>query len=147
MVSTFGNWKIINDDGSMLVKVIGFPSEDPEIGGESMWVQVKDGSENSGCGYLRNMPTSSRLKMGDLVRFDGGTYDIKPHFIEALSSLSSPRKQYDICIVEDVDGQWVGTWSKGNGNTQGDSLLEVLTNMADVIELIDDQTDGESNDG
>jgi len=80
IVEQIGNWKIIDDDGNTLVKVISFPAGNSGFAGESMWVEVVDGNENSGSGYLRNTPAFCDIEYGALVRFDGGTDDIKPHF-------------------------------------------------------------------
>ena len=78
------NWKIIEDDGTVLVKVIGFPTSDSEITGESMWVQVVSGTDNDGTGTLRNGPMLSDLCFGDLIRYGNGTDAEKPEYLETV---------------------------------------------------------------
>ena len=70
-------------DGSLLVKVVGFPtpfSNDPRLIGESMWVVVKKGNEYEGKGYLANKPIHSSLKFGTLIDYGYGTNIRKPMF-------------------------------------------------------------------
>jgi hypothetical protein len=78
------DWKIIEDDGTVLVKVIGFPAPDGEVAGESMWVQVVSGTDNDGTGTLRNGPVFSDLCFGDLIRYGNGTDTVKPEYLETV---------------------------------------------------------------
>ena len=82
----FGDWEdgvVMYADGSLLVKVVGFPtpfSNDPRLIGESMWVVVKKGNEYEGKGYLSNDPIHSSLKFGTLIDYGYGTNIRKPMF-------------------------------------------------------------------
>jgi len=72
-------------DGRIFVKVISFPvTDDSGYAGESMWVILKDGNELDGTGVLDNEPIHSDIQCGSLIRFEGGTSDTKPHFVEVL---------------------------------------------------------------
>lgn len=74
------------DDGRIFVKVISFPvTDDSGYGGESMWVILKDGDELNGTGYLNNDPVHSDIQCGSLIRFEGGTPELKPRFVEVIS--------------------------------------------------------------
>ncbi len=66
--------KIDIDPKNELAKVVGFP------GHESMWVEVLEGDGNSGSGILRNYPEMWDLECGDVIRFDGGTDELKPQY-------------------------------------------------------------------
>lgn len=72
------NYKIVEDDGRTLLKVINFPAK--EFAGESMWVEVVHGDDFVGVGLLSNHPTFSDLKYGDIVKYDNGTDEIKPSY-------------------------------------------------------------------
>ena len=65
-------------DGKLFIKVIDFPHDC--FAGESMWVEVVVGDELSGAGILRNHPTGSDLKYGNVVCYDGGTEETKPRY-------------------------------------------------------------------
>ena len=78
------NWKIIEDDGTVLVKVIGFPAPDGDVAGESMWVERTSGTDNDGTGTLRNSPMFSDLCFGDLIRYGNGTDAEKPEYLETV---------------------------------------------------------------
>lgn len=79
------NWKIIEEDGTVLVKVIGFPAPDGEVAGESMWVEIINGTDNDGTGTLRNSPVFSGLCFGDLIRFGHGNDTEKPKYLETVA--------------------------------------------------------------
>ena len=74
------NHMLIEDDGTILIKVVNFPGG--EFAGESMWVEVVDGDENDGRGILRNDAVCSDLKYGDEVAYGGGNDDYKPEYIK-----------------------------------------------------------------
>ena len=75
----FGNYKMIDPDGRVFVKVVGFPSA---VGTESMWVILVSGDENNGVGKLDNEPFGgSDLGLGDVIRFGNGSDDAKPEFL------------------------------------------------------------------
>lgn len=74
------NHMIMQDDGTILIKVVNFPGG--EFAGESMWVEVVDGDENDGRGILRNDAVCSDLKYGDEVAYGGGNDDYKPEYIK-----------------------------------------------------------------
>lgn len=74
---TFGNWKIVNGDQTIL-KVVGFP------GGESMWVIVTEGNDHEGLGRIDNHPIFSDLVRGDLIAYGNGTDEVTPEFIAAI---------------------------------------------------------------
>jgi len=79
----FGNYKMIDPDGRVFVKVVGFPSA---VGTESMWVILVSGDENNGVGKLDNEPFGeSGLGLGDVIRFGNGSDDAKPEFLEAIA--------------------------------------------------------------
>ena len=74
------------DDGCIYVKVVSFPvTDDSGYAGESMWVILKDGDELNGTGYLNNEPSHSDIQCGSLIRFEGGTPELKPWFVEVIS--------------------------------------------------------------
>jgi hypothetical protein len=73
------NWKVVNDDGTLL-KIISFPCDYGEFGGESMWVRVIEGTDNDGIGYVCNDPAFSSLRYGDVIAYAGGTDDTKAHY-------------------------------------------------------------------
>ena len=66
-------------DGKLFIKVSDFPHD--HFAGESMWVEVSEGDELQGVGYLRNHPTGSSLEFGDIIRYGGGTEELKPVFL------------------------------------------------------------------
>jgi hypothetical protein len=72
------NFKIIDDDGRTLLKVIDFPAEG--FAGESMWVEFIHGNDYEGVGLLSNHPAFSELKYGDVVKYSDGTDEIKPSY-------------------------------------------------------------------
>jgi hypothetical protein len=69
----------VNDDGTLL-KIISFPCDYGEFGGESMWVRVIEGTDNDGIGYVCNDPAFSSLRYGDVIAYAGGTDDTKAHY-------------------------------------------------------------------
>jgi hypothetical protein len=74
------------DDGRIFVKVVSFPVTDESgFAGESMWVVLKDGTEMEGTGHLDNEPMHSDIQCGSLIRFEGGTPELKPRFVEVIS--------------------------------------------------------------
>ena len=77
-------WKITNKDGSVLLKIINFPSNDTAFRGESLWVERVSGDDNQGTGRLRNQPLLSDMDYDDLIRYAGGTDETKPSYQENL---------------------------------------------------------------
>ena len=73
------NWKCEDEDG-ILLKIIEFPCDYGEFGGESMWVRVIEGTDNDGVGYVCNDPAFSSLRYGDVIAYAGGTDDTKAHY-------------------------------------------------------------------
>ena len=83
----FGNYKIVDPDGQVYLKVVGFPSE---VGTESMWVALVSGDENNGVGRLDNEPVGiAGLKLGDLVSFGNGTDTAKPEYLGSKSQFGA----------------------------------------------------------
>ena len=76
----------IHEDGSIYVKVIGFPSSDGRFFSESMWVKIESGDENEGVGQIWNDPVLSDLKFQDRVRFGGGSSYRRPVFLEKIDA-------------------------------------------------------------
>jgi len=60
------NWKHEDEDG-ILLKIISFPCDYGDFGGESMWVRVIEGTDNDGIGYVCNDPAFSSLRYGDVI--------------------------------------------------------------------------------
>ena len=82
------NWKIeIESEGTWL-KVTGFPvPEGAPVSGESMWGKQVGGTDNDGVGVLDNEPAfCTEVKLGDLVRYGGGSDEIKPSFVEKVAN-------------------------------------------------------------
>ena len=73
------NWKHEDEDG-ILLKIISFPCDYGDFGGESMWVRVIEGTDNDGIGYVCNDPAFSSLRYGDVIAYAGGTDDTKAHY-------------------------------------------------------------------
>ena len=73
------NWKVVNEDGTLL-KIISFPCDYGDFGGESMWVMQIHGTDNDGIGYICNDPAFSSLRYGDIIAYAGGTDDTKAHY-------------------------------------------------------------------
>jgi len=75
-------------DGRVFLKVIDFPvPEDCGLGGESMWVLLVDGDEFEGTGVLTNEPAfCTEVKLGDTIRYGGGTDTGKPHYVEKVKA-------------------------------------------------------------
>ena len=82
------NWMMEAPDGRVFLKVIDFPvPEDCEYGGESMWVLLVDGDELEGTGVLNNEPEfCTEVKLGDTIRYGGGTDTKKPQYIEKVGA-------------------------------------------------------------
>ena len=87
------DWKQVLDDGTVMLKVVSFPSMHgvPGLmggalpGGESMWVEVKKGNDYAGTGYIRNDPaTNPEFNYGDLIEYGGGSAQEKPHFVKLI---------------------------------------------------------------
>ena len=74
------DWKIIEKDGSVLLKVIDFPAYRSGMAGESMWIERVCGDDFNGTGTLRNNPVGSDLKYGDLIFYADGTTETKPSY-------------------------------------------------------------------
>ena len=73
------NWKHEDEDG-ILLKIIEFPCDYGDFGGESMWVRVIEGTDNNGIGFICNDPAFSSLRYGDVIAYAGGTDDTKAHY-------------------------------------------------------------------
>jgi len=69
----------------VMVKVVNFPSNDPEIDGESMWVTVLAGSVLAGTGVLENQPDYSDIQYGDIILYGHGTDTCKAEFIAVVT--------------------------------------------------------------
>ena len=78
----WGNFKMVGEDGKVYLKVINFPvPENCGVVGESMWVEVMEGNDNKGIGLLNNIPRHcEEVKVNDIVIYEGGTDERKPHF-------------------------------------------------------------------
>jgi len=74
------NWRVVEDDGTILLKIVDFPCDYGDFGGESMWVQVVKGDDNDGIGFLRNEPSFSSLRFGDFIAYAGGTDETKASY-------------------------------------------------------------------
>lgn len=70
---------------SVLLKVINFPSNDPNYRGESMWVKIIAGNEHGGTGILENQPVFSDLQYGDTILYGNGNNDRKAEFIAVVT--------------------------------------------------------------
>lgn len=79
-MSNENNWRIVEKDGSVLLKVVDFPAEFVGMAGESVWVERVSGDDYQGTGTLRNDPIGSDLKYGDLIFYAGGTEETKPSY-------------------------------------------------------------------
>ena len=69
--------------------VCKFPS------GESMWVEIYHGDENTGWGALRNISIdgdASTPIWGDIIRYSGGSLTMKPCFEELAWDLVEERR-------------------------------------------------------
>ena len=74
------NWKCTDEKGTLL-KIISFPCDYGDFGGESMWVRVLEGNDNDGVGYVCNDPAFSSLRFGDVIIYGEGTDDTKARYI------------------------------------------------------------------
>ena len=74
------NWKCTDEEGTLL-KIISFPCDYGDFGGESMWVRVIEGNDNDGVGYVCNDPAFSSLRFGDVIIYGEGTDDTKARYI------------------------------------------------------------------
>ena len=74
------NWKCTDEQGTLL-KIISFPCDYGDFGGESMWVRVIDGTDNDGVGYVCNDPAFSSLRYGDVIVYGEGDDDTKARYI------------------------------------------------------------------
>lgn len=74
------NWKVVNKDGTLL-KIINFPCDYADFGGESMWVRVIDGNDFAGVGYVCNDPVFSSLNYGDVITYGLGDDEHKAQYI------------------------------------------------------------------
>ncbi len=76
----FGNWKLIDPAGQVLLKVVGFPRTDGRT--ESMWVIVTAGTDYAGTGTLDNVPDAVPwLELGAQIRYGNGTDSRKPEYL------------------------------------------------------------------
>ena len=91
------NWKCTDEEGTLL-KIISFPCDYGEFGGESMWVRVIHGTDNDGIGYICNDPAFSSLRYGDVIAYAGGTDDTKAHYAGLAHNVfeyaGSPQREY-----------------------------------------------------
>lgn len=62
----------VYSNGITGIKVASFP------GGERMWVNIENGSLNEGTGFIANIPLSSRLQLGDAIKYKDGAGDKLP---------------------------------------------------------------------
>ena len=69
----------------VFLKVINFPSDGPEPGGESMWVKIIAGNEYAGTGILENQPFLSDLQYGDTILYGNGSDAHKAEFIAVVT--------------------------------------------------------------
>lgn len=69
----------------VFLKVINFPSNDPNYGGESMWVKIMAGNEHGGTGILESQPVFSDLQHGDTILYGNGNDDQKAEFIAVVT--------------------------------------------------------------
>jgi len=81
------NWKI-EEGGDTFIKVINFPVPGGSpVAGESMWVKKVSGTDDDGTGILNNYPSfCDAVSFGDLIRYEGGTTEIKAAFAEVVST-------------------------------------------------------------
>lgn len=70
---------------SLFLKVINFPNDDPELGGESMWVKITSGNVYVGAGTLENQPVFSDLQYGDTILYGNGSDKSKAEFIAVVT--------------------------------------------------------------
>jgi hypothetical protein len=79
---------------SRLTKV-RFPTpSDAPYGGESMWVRIVQGDENSGIGTIDNYPQFFDLAdYGDMIKYGGGTDRLKPEFESVVECKPIPRPE------------------------------------------------------
>jgi len=91
------DWKVVNKEGTLL-KIISFPCDYADFGGESMWVRVIHGTDTDGIGYVCNDPAFSSLRYGDVIAYAGGTDDTKAHYAGLANNVfeyeGSPQRQY-----------------------------------------------------
>ena len=82
-----GNWKL--DDGEdVYLKVIDFPvPEGCPVGGESMWVRKKSGTDEAGTGLVANDPIfCEEVGYGDAVEYAGGSANEKPKYVRRVET-------------------------------------------------------------
>ena len=80
------NWKHVAN-GEEFIKVVGFPvpADSGNCVGEGMWVKKVSGTDNDGTGTLANTPfICEEVSFGDLVKYAGGTDEIKTSFVEKI---------------------------------------------------------------
>ena len=54
-----------------------------EQGAESLWVRIKQGTQDDGIGYVQNVPFYDELRWGDLIAYSGGGAE-RPKFREVV---------------------------------------------------------------
>jgi len=86
-----GDWKIVQDNGDVLIKVVSFPvpkvdaSCGTQLVSESMWVKKIKGTDNNGIGVLDNTPFfCEEVCLGDIIRYSGGTDKQKPRYVKKI---------------------------------------------------------------
>tara|TARA_B110001454_G_scaffold126906_1_gene118357 strand:- start:1050 stop:1496 length:447 start_codon:yes stop_codon:yes gene_type:complete len=91
------NWKCTDERGTLL-KIINFPCDYGDFGGESMWVRLIEGTDNDGIGFVCNDPAFSSLRYGDVIAYAGGTDDTKAHYtgraVNVFEYDGSPQREY-----------------------------------------------------
>ena len=79
------DWKRVDRDGVVSLKVFGFPIRDgrregKSVTSESIWVEVLDGDDCTGVARITTSPISSRFIVGQLITYGGGSINDRPQF-------------------------------------------------------------------
>ena len=119
------NWKCTDEEGTLL-KIISFPCDYGDFGGESMWVRVIEGTDNDGIGFVCNDPAFSSLRYGDVIAYAGGTDDTKAHYAGLAHNVfeyaGSPQREFlkeqahetpEVQHFHDLAGQGCATCGEG----------------------------------